>query len=286
MGILKVRGRERVGENARSVWKWKGVSLGLVGVALLLVLAPAAQAATAGPSHLTIKAPYVGATGFPSSSTSSYGCALGTVTHAPFFHPTTGGVGFSVRAHASSCLPTYTDSGSSSAGESIGVPIPAYTGNNIIHAKWSIDAMLKTSLGSPSCTLTNASYSYCFASASADLYGYAYLYDATNGTYWYPDNSWAGASVGSEISAFCYLGNCTSTFIGSAHLALATVMDWTFHAHGLVASHAYVLQFSWYADASASDYTYLATISGAYESASVSMAGPGLGATLESITVR
>ncbi|MCI4373797.1 MAG: hypothetical protein L3K02_09195 [Thermoplasmata archaeon] len=286
MGITTLRTSRSISNSTVGGWGLKGATCGIVGVALLLLLSPAAQATSAGPAHITIKAPYTGSTGYRSSSSSSAGCGSGTIVRAPFFHPKAGGVGFSVRAHASACPPSYGDSGGASASELVTVPIPATTGNNIVHAKWSIDASLRSTIGAATCLLTNASYSDCYSTGYANLYGYAYLVDMTNGTYYVPDNYWAGAYAESSFYAYCYAGNCSSAVTGNAHVALASSFDWTFHAHGLVASHSYVLEFSWYADAYAYDYTYLATLTGASESAAVAMAGPGLGATLESITVR
>jgi hypothetical protein len=266
--------------------RWKGWSLALFGVALLLALAPAAQAAQNAPAHVTITAPFVGATGVQSQSTSSSGCGAGKVTHHPFFDAATGGVGFSARSHAMGCAPGYGDSGFAEASETVTVPITVPSGNDVIHAKWSIHATLSSSIGRALCTLLNAPFSDCSTEALSELSGYAYLEDATNGTYYSAENYYDGASTSSYLDAYCSYGNCTIDVAGNAHLAIATSFDWKFDAHGLVASHSYLLEFYWTGYSSASDYAYDASLTGASESASIAMAGPGLGATLESVTIR
>jgi hypothetical protein len=276
----------RLGGTAPGGWRWKGLSCGLVGIALLLVLAPAAQAATHGPVPITLKAPYVGSSSYVSTSVSAAGCGTAKIPHAPFFDATTGAGGFSLKAHAMACPPIYSDDGGASASVTVYVPIPAFTGNDVIHAKTSIQATLRAATGAATCALFNTTFSECYSSAYAELYGDAFLVDMTNGSYFIPDNYWGGAFAESSFYTYCYAGNCSSSTTGNVHLNVATSFVWTFHAHGLIASHSYVLELYWSGSASAYDDVYLASLSGASEAASVAMAGPGLGATLTSITIR
>jgi hypothetical protein len=267
-------------------WSMTGATCGLVGIALVLLLSPIAQAASVGGTHIAIRAPFVGATGYSSSSSSSSGCGVGKIPHAPSFDATTGKVAYALRAHSASCSSGFGDSGSASAGETVTVPISVVSGNDVIHAMWTVNASVGSRIGAASCQLTNASYSYCYAESYAELSGYAYLYDVTNDSYWYSNNDWAGAATSSSFYAYCYGGNCSTSLTGSQHVSLATNVVWTFRPHGLDATHSYELVMSWYADVSAYDYSYLGALSGANESATVTMAGPGYGATLDSITIR
>jgi hypothetical protein len=286
MEILNSGTRYQPRATIASGWRLKAVSAGLVGVALLLVLAPAAQAASAGSTSLTLKAPYVGTTSYASRSVSVSWCGGANIGHGPSFDPATGRLGFSLKSHASACSPLFGDSASAYASETITVPISAFTGTNVIHAKWSINANLWSGIGSASCTLQNTTFSECYSSSYAEISGYGYLYDATNGSYYSASNYWDGTSTSSSFFASCYNGNCTSTLSGNAHLALATSFDWRFHATGLVASHSYVLEFSWYGEVYSYDGAYLGTLSEASEGSSLTMVGPGLGATLDWISIK
>ena len=120
--------------------RWGAITFALLGITGLLILSPLAQAASAGPATIVVKAPYTGATTYTSTSTSSGGCAVGKIVRAPFFDANTGKGGFFLASHASSCAPLYGDSGGASAGLTVYVPIPVYTGHDVIHAQWTIKA--------------------------------------------------------------------------------------------------------------------------------------------------
>ncbi|MCI4352559.1 MAG: hypothetical protein L3K14_04145 [Thermoplasmata archaeon] len=259
---------------------------GLLGVALLLLLAPLAEATASGTALVTIKAPFTGATSYPSSSLSSAGCGVGKIVRAPFFNLTNGRLGFSERAHANTCPGLYGDSGYTTASETVSVPIPAHSGTNSIHATWTLKASIASQLAGGTCALLNTTFSYCYAAASAQLYAYAYLIDTTNFTYWFGTTPWTGAAATSSLYDSCYLGNCTSNVTGNSHVSVNQKVVWSIHAKGLVASHVYILQVSWYSYVDAYDYTYDASLTGASESGLVTMAGPGSGAVLNSITIR
>jgi len=273
-------------ERTPGQWKSGFATVGLLGIALILLVSPMAQAASVGGTNTPMKAPFVGATGSGGTSTSSSDCGTGKIVHQPIFSASTGLVSFSVRAHAASCTGAYGDSGSATASETVTVPIAVVTGNDVIHAKWTVDASIGARLGGASCTLTNSSYSYCYSEAYAEMSGYAYLYDLTNGSYWWSTNSWSGPVASSSFYDYCYAGNCSTTVSGNQHVSVAGNAVWNFRPHGLNSAHSYELVISWYADVSAYDSTYLGTLSGASEAGWVTMAGPGYGAWLDSITVR
>ncbi|MCI4343776.1 MAG: hypothetical protein L3J92_06665 [Thermoplasmata archaeon] len=276
----------RANDRTPGRWRWNVATVGLLGIALILLVSPMAQAASVGGANITIRAPFAGATGSGGSSTSSSDCGAGRIVHQPMFWASTGLVSFSVRAHATSCTGAYGDSGSATASETVTVPIAVVTGNDVIHAKWTVDASIGARLGGASCTLTNSTYSYCYSEAYAELSGYAYLYDLTNGSYWWSTNYWSGAAASSSFYDYCYAGNCSTTVSGSQHVSIAANAVWNFRPHGLNSAHSYELVISWYADASAYDYTYLGMLTGASETGWVTMAGSGYGAWLDSITVR
>jgi hypothetical protein len=267
-------------------WRLNVATVGLLGVALVLLVSPMAQAASAGAANTTIKAPFAGATGYGSTSTSNAGCGVGKIVHQPTFSASTGLASFSIRAHATSCAGGYGDSGSASAGETVTVPLSVVTGNDVIHATWTVDASVGARLGSTSCTLSNASYSYCYSETYAEMNGYAYLYDLTNGSYYASTNYWSGVAVSSSFYDSCYGGNCSTTVTGNQHVAIAGNVVWNFRPHAVNAAHSYELVMEWYADVSVYDYTYFGTLSGGTGTGWVTMAGPGYGAWLDSITVR
>lgn len=263
------------------------LSAGLVGVAALLLLAPIAGAAASGATVTTLKAPFTGATTYPSSSLSSAGCAAAKMPHAPYFKTTTGIGGFSLRASAHACSGLFGDSASAFASETVLLPLPVHQGTNVIHAKWTVNATLGSHLGNSVCTLLNTTFSYCYSAADAQLYGYAYLIDMSNSSTWFGTTSWTGASASSTIYDSCDLGNCTSNVTGSMQFGLHNKgVTWTIHAGGLLTSHAYVLEIAWYSDAEAYDYAYDATLTGAAEYGFLTAAGPGFGVTLDWVTIQ
>lgn len=265
--------------------RWPSLTFVLVGVAGLLLLAPISQAAAGGPPMVILKAPFTGVTTYPSTSTSSAGCGTGKVVRAPFFIPTTGKGGFSEKAHATSCPGLYGDSGSASAGLTVSVPIPAHSGTNVIHARWTVDASVGAQIGGANCLLYNTSYSYCYLGSYSSLSGYAYLIDVTNNSYWFGTTAWPGVYASSSLFASCYFGNCSLNVTGNQHFSVKTTVTWSFHANGLNPSHVYVLEVDWYSGVSVFDYSYQATLTGASEAGSVIMSGPGSGATLNWITI-
>ncbi|MGA8663529.1 MAG: hypothetical protein WB809_00440 [Thermoplasmata archaeon] len=266
--------------------RWNTIGFALVAITGLLLVAPFAQAASSGPATITLKAPYTGVTLYTSTSSSSSGCGAGKVVRAPAFDASNGVGVFSVKADASSCAPLYGDTGGASAGLTVYVPVPVYSGNNVIHAKWTIQATITTRLGGANCLLTNTTYSYCLSESYADFGAYAYLYDETNGSYWFGDSNWAGDYAFADLYDICFYGNCSLTLTPNVHLSIDVPVTYSIHASGLVPSHVYVLEVSFQAYASVEDSAYQGTLSGASEIASVSMTGPGLGATLDSITIR
>ena len=278
--------RDRIVHSAVPRRRWSALTIALVGIAGLLILSPLAGASSAGHPTITLTAPYTGVTTYASTSTSSSGCGMGKVPRAPSFDATTGVGGFSMKTDATSCGPFYGDSGGASAGLTVFVPIPAYSGNNVIHAKWTVKATVTSRIGGADCLLTSATYSYCISEAYSSLGAYAYLYDQTNGSYWFADSNWAGDYTFTELYDICYAGNCSLQLTPNVHLNVDVPVTFTVHAGGLDASHAYLLEVSFSGYASVYDSAYQGTLTGASEFASVAMAGPGLGATLNSVTIR
>jgi hypothetical protein len=262
------------------------LSLALVGVTALLFLAPAAQAASAGASTITLRAPYAGVTTYTSTSTSSSGCGVAKIPHGPNFSGTTGKGGFSASARATSCDPLLGDSGASSVEMTVLVPVPVYSGHDVIHASWTVGARVSSLIGGANCNLSNSTYSYCYVDASASFGGYAYLVDLTNGSYWFGPTNWAGTFAESTLYNYCYLGNCSLEYTGNTHVVVNTPVTWSFSARGLNPNDSFALEFIFYGYVSVYDVVYQGTLSGASESASIAMAGNGLGATLNSITIR
>jgi hypothetical protein len=286
MSMLQSETKPWTTERPPARWRVLGGTCGLLGIALVLLFLPIAQAASAGSSGTSIRAPFTGATGYSSTTVSASGCGAARIVDQPFFDASTGGVGFAARAHATPCSPTFGDFGSASASETVLVPFSVVAGTISIHAKWTVDAALGAHVGAATCALANSSYSYCYASAVSELSAYAYVYDITSGTYLFSHDYWAGALAESSFYASCYVGNCSSSFSGSQHVSVASNAIWSFRSLGLNPSDSYELEVSWYATVSMYDYTYLATLSGGGGSAWATMAGPGFGATLDAINLR
>jgi hypothetical protein len=266
--------------------RWTGLTLALAAIALVMVLAPAAQAASlGGPATITIHAPYTGATSYQSTSTSSSGCGSGHVPRAPSFDATDGVASSSVRASAQACNPSAGDTGGAATFLEVMVPISVYNGNNWIHAKWTVKATVTAHVGAADCYLTNSTYSYCLSEAYASFDTYTYLIDQTNGSSWYVPANWGGVEAYSYVYDLCFEGNCSLSVTPNQHIAIDQSVNLALHADGLNASHSYVLETIFGQYASAYDYVYGGTLYAASEQASVSMAGSGNGATLDWITI-
>jgi hypothetical protein len=285
MGMLRSQARNTNGRDRTHGRTLGPLLCGLVVVAFVLILAPMAQAASPGNSPVTITAPYTGATGYASSAWAASGCGAASIVHAPFFNWNNGRTGFSVRAHANSCSSPFGGSSSASASELVAVPITVPSANDTIRAGWVVNAALGASIGATNCVLQNvSSYSYCYATASAEVYGFAYLFDQTSGTYWYSAGE-VFESVASSVYDTCYSGSCTTSSTGNQHMTVSTSIVFPFHVRGLNPSDSYLLVTTWSSDAYFYEYGYASSLSVANAAGSVTMAGPGMGATLEWITV-
>jgi hypothetical protein len=119
---------------------------------------------------------------------------------------------------------------------------------------------------------------------SAELFGYAYLYDQTSGTYWFSPTSFS-ATAYSSVYDSCYAKTCSTNFTGNEHVAVSTAVLFHFRADGLNAAHVYLLEVSWSSSAYAYEYGTQSIFTVAHEAASVAAAGPGLGVTLDWITI-
>jgi hypothetical protein len=264
--------------------KW--MACGLLWVALLLILAPAAQGANATTTARTIRAPFTGATFSPSIGTSSAGCGMGSVPVAPSFDPNTGRSVFSVKAHANACGGPFGDSGSAFAEVAVSVPITIHHGDTHVRARAVISASLASWIGSSSCQLNTSTYSYCYSVADADLSGYAYIFDVTTSQYVaFTSTYWPGAFAASSVWDECYQGMCYLNVTGNQHIVVADTVVWSFNVSGVKPSNAYSLVLILDSSISVSDSTYQASPATGSEGGYVSMATSGMGATLIQIAI-
>jgi len=283
---------DRAGMGGRRT-RWVGAAaMGTLGIAVLMVLMVPASAASA-PSVLhtiQITAPYTGAYASPSTSSSASGCAGTSVVTAPFWHARTGAGGFSGTARASDCAPILSGSASTDVGFLSYVPISVVSGHHTIVVKWSIRASGAESLHLGSCKIASlTNYSECYEDATIEITGSAYLVDQTNGSYVaYPTTPWAGIAASGFYYDYCYAGNCSTYSYGNASgsFSVHTSVVWTFNAHGLVASHQYVLVQSFYGYVDAYSAVYgSATLHNGHATAWLNAGTFGNGLQLTSITV-
>jgi hypothetical protein len=274
--------------------RWLGTAAvgSLAFVALVVVLLPVSAMGAPTIYHtIVISAPFTGATSTPSMSLSTSGCGTATMVTAPFFHSGTGRGGFSGTAAASGCLSGLGSSGDASQTISVVVPFSAMSGHNRIVEKWSLAVSGGTTFHLGKCAMpamnNSSSYSYCDVYSSSYLYGYSYLYDATNGSYIAsPLVSWAGLSNGTTFYQYCYAGNCSTYSSGApGSFSFTGALSWTFVANGLVSTHTYELATSFYGGEYASVSAYGATLHHTHASAWLNAGTFGNGLTLNSITV-
>jgi hypothetical protein len=274
--------------------RWAGTAaIGtLAFVALVVVLLPASAMGAPMSIYHTIRitAPYTGTTVTPSMSVSTYGCGGAAIVTAPSFHARTGHGGFSGTAAGGSCAPS-GGSGSTYESFSAAIPLLVNPGHDTIVAKWTIHASGGTSAKFGKCSIpaqsNTSGFSECYVYASSSLSGYAYIYDATNGSYIAsPTTTWAGLSNSTSDYLYCYGGNCTTYAYGTpGTFAFSGGLSWVFHAHGLLATHSYVLLASFYGSEYAAEGTYAATLHHSHASAWLNAGTFGNGLTLNSITV-
>ncbi|MCI4321047.1 MAG: hypothetical protein L3K18_05530 [Thermoplasmata archaeon] len=273
---------------------WLGaMALGTFGlVALMALILPVSAAVAPMTVMQTIKitAPYTGAVVSTSSSVSASGCGTSSLVTPAFFHWRTGDGGFSGSASSHTCATSA--SGYSSTYQSIyaEVPLVVLSGMNHITASWSIKADGGSSLHVGACAMpsgNNSSFSECYASASSSLYAYSYVIDATNGSYFLPtgNGSW-GVSSGASYTQYCYSGNCSTYSSGApGTFSVHAPAVWHFKAPGLVPSHSYFLEFSFYGQEYADEGAYGATLGHSYGSAWLNFGTFGNGAKLNSIVI-
>jgi hypothetical protein len=264
----------------------KILTCALLGVTILLALAPLAEAATVGSSALTLRAPFTGGVSVPVIFSTLTGCAEQKLVPASSFNSTTGKASVTVRVHARPCNTPFGDSVSVTISSNEIIPFPAFSGVNTIHSKWTVDAALRTYINPGGCMFHNVTSSYCYSQAVSTLTGFAYVFDTTNGTTWPVANYWQGGTASSSINDACTAGICTSSVTGNTTIRVHGTVTWAFQLSGLKASHHYELWAEWDVSAYAQDFAYRATLTGGGEGASLVMAGPGLGATLDWITIR
>jgi hypothetical protein len=256
--------------------------------------------ATAAPmtvlQTIKITAPFAGATTSVSESHSVSGCGSATIVTPPFFHLRTGVAGFSGAASSHICASGAL--GSSEVFETVGasVPLIVLSGMNHITASFSIKVDGGNTFHVGACTMSsgngtgnNSTLSECYASALASVFPLAYLYDATNGTYFLATGdlgSWAGTSGGSLYLKHCLAANCTTdSKIAPGSFSFHGPAVWHFKAPGLVTSHSYFLEFWLFGDVIVQQEVSGATLGHTYGSAWLNIGTFGDGAKLNSIVI-
>jgi hypothetical protein len=178
-------------------WSALGVGGGAMMIAITMMLSPVAAAHT----PVTYTAPYLHAVTSNSLYSSVSGCAKLAQTKLHF--STLTGMGtWAGKATAKTCphhLGPIGGYGSSFAEAQtlVGVPIHSFHGAatpTTVAVTWTMTfsaAVAATHTGScPAVVLssTGYGYSYCAAEAFTEMFGYSYLIDLTNGSYFYSSN--------------------------------------------------------------------------------------------------
>jgi hypothetical protein len=270
--------------------------MGLVAVGavvLLLLVAAGARGAPAPTQRVVLIPPYSGASAYTSEGTDVVACGHAAVPVRPFFHAARAAVGFDVTAGSHICS-QYPSSGFASATVTVSVPLPAGVTGSTVVVRWTMDYQVQAHIGSMVCLLpVNVSYSDCYVYASAEIYPTLYLYDETSGVAYFPSTALPFESVQATVENWCSNGTCGAIYSPGGHssgdLRVVTAIPITgFNASttGLNASHTYELVWSLGGWVDCFDSWYDATLSGTGFAASVTLAGPGEGAHLSSITVR
>jgi len=201
----------RIGKNGRTGYRWRiGVLSGLGAVALASIFA-LSFVADAGVAH---PASFPGAYWAPYTYRDNGGCAP---AHAYPAHwaATTGHGSLKGSTSAKTC-PAYrggstVDSdGYTSQELEVYAPASMPSGVGGINVSWAINVAANQAsgiTGSLSCPSVTYSYNYnygytwynytdtyadCEVSSSVEMYGYAYVYDMTTGSYFYSSNYWGG----------------------------------------------------------------------------------------------
>jgi len=282
METARANGPRRIGLSRRIVGLT--TSGGALAVALIMALSPAAAAA----GH-TYHAPYAGAVSSTNSYTDQSGCATGALTSPVNWSSTTGILTLAAKASAKNCPAQLAGVGGNSYGSGSGgvdVAIPIKVATSAAHSisvNWKIHATSSSSYTPGTCTLaTTTSFQYCESGADVSVYGFTYLVDLTNGTYFYPTNYWDYYNE-SFNETYCYSGTCYNYTYAFAYGSLGNVSWFINGTLNKLDSYAIVTYLDAYASAFAESYT--ATLTGASGSASFSMAGGPNKATLSSIVV-
>lgn len=172
-------------------------------------------------------------------------------------------------------------------------------GNYTITVAWTItEASVWNATPWSSCTLNyKVAYSTCLASASSEIFGYAYLYDQNNGSYFNFGTyiqSFNYTSTQNYSENYCYAGTCyhyggNSTYGGPSGSFSGTVMqNSTVSATGtkwVNSKDSYSLYVTLYVFLDASAYTQNAKATGTGSAiASMNLATLGNGAHLTSVS--
>jgi len=256
-----------------------------MAVALIMALSPAAAAA----GH-TYHAPYTGTVSQTSSYTSVSGCATGALTSPVNWSASTGTFTMAAKSSGKGCGTQLAGVGGNSYGSAEGglevaIPIKAATSAaHSISVNWKIHASVSESMTPGTCVTSNTTtfFQYCEVFADVSIYGFAYLVDTTNGTYFYPTNYWDYYNE-SYNETYCYSGTCYLSAGSFAYGALGNVSWFINGTLNKLDSYAIVTYMYVYASSGAEAYT--ATLSGGSASASVVLAGGPNKATLSSIVV-
>jgi hypothetical protein len=165
---------------------WRAATFGstgiLVAVTALLVLAPITSAASA--NYLIPRGKLTAGTQFDISKAA---CGKAKQTKAPHWSASTGNFLTAGSATAPVCKPSASENSASWSGSVSFISLLKFkaSGNYTITLAWQIaESALWNATPYSSCALNyNAAFSTCLVSAESEIFGYAYLFDENNGSY-------------------------------------------------------------------------------------------------------
>lgn len=281
-----------------------GTGGGAVLVALVMVFG---QASALVAPHTVMTAPYhktaVGKSNYQDSS----GCAKGKLVKPAGWRALTGIGKVAVKANAKACTGLLAAAGWSSYGDAFGefapiIPLAMSPGVTSVSPSWTMTSKgvesFTTSGNCPSVTtFTSYGYAsqYCYASSSASLFAYAYVWDMTNGSYFFPSNYWPGHYNSTYMynDTYCYSYTCyyyNYSYGGNGGWSGSETVTLWINSTWYTSAHSYALLLYVYASAYADIYGYGYPVNnggypGASLAASVNMASGPNYATLSSITL-
>ncbi len=256
-----------------------------IAVAALLI-APPALASSAAPS-IVVSAPFRGHLGAVYDLTNQSGCSKSLLPVPSFFHFKTGKGGFAIESRERSCASATTSLAETTGGFDANVSLALPSGNHTVTLNWTLNATVNLSRTDGICAGSSSNSYYCYESVLVEITMQWYVVDLTSGfSYSAVQPYWPEYSVSSSSFVSCAGGHCSTGSSPAPGLyAFTTTSSSVLPLSGLNSGHHYVLVFSLGARVAAGVTMGSASLSGATGLARLDAASPGLGVSLDTLSV-